>query len=73
VTPDEMMAWFKAIDPGKFKMGSKEYWESAMNGGGEDVPPTEGVKGTSQFLTTATSCRSRSHTRCDARAQHFPS
>ena len=27
--PMEMVKWWKASDPGKFKMGSKEYWESA--------------------------------------------
>ena len=27
--PMEMVKWWKAMDPGKFKMGSKEYWESA--------------------------------------------
>jgi hypothetical protein len=31
-------------------MGSKEYWESAMNGG-DDVPPPENVEGASQCLT----------------------
>jgi hypothetical protein len=50
VTPDEMMSWFKAVDPGPFKMGSKEYWESAQNGG-DDVPPPEGVEGAGQMLT----------------------
>jgi hypothetical protein len=33
VSPNEMLSWFRAIDPGPFQMGSKEYWESAMNGG----------------------------------------
>jgi hypothetical protein len=50
VTPDEMMSWWKAVDPGPFQMGSKEYWESAQNGG-DDVPPPEGVKGAGQMLT----------------------
>jgi hypothetical protein len=50
VTPDEMMRWWKAVDPGPFPMGSKEYWESAQNGGG-DVPPPEGVEGAGQMLT----------------------
>ena len=27
--PLEMLRWWKAQDPGKFRMGSKEYWESA--------------------------------------------
>ncbi len=39
-----MMRWWKAIDPGEFQMGSKEYWESAQNGG-DDVPPPEGHVG----------------------------
>ena len=25
VDPMEMMSWWKAVDPGEFKMGSKEY------------------------------------------------
>ena len=27
--PMEMLRWWKAQDPGKFRMGSKEYWDSA--------------------------------------------
>ena len=30
VDPLSMMSWWKANDPGEFKMGSKEYWESAF-------------------------------------------
>jgi hypothetical protein len=29
VSPLDMMYWFKAVDPGNFKMGNKEYWSSA--------------------------------------------
>ena len=29
VDPMEMMSWWKAVDPGEFKMGSEDYWESA--------------------------------------------
>lgn len=36
VDPLEMVYWWKAIDPGEFKMGSKEYWESAMK---DDIIP----------------------------------
>jgi hypothetical protein len=25
VTPDEMMRWWRAVDPGPFQMGSREY------------------------------------------------
>jgi len=52
VDPMEMMSWWKAVDPGEFKMGSKEYWESAMNGvedGG--VPPAGGPQAASDMLT----------------------
>jgi len=52
VDPMEMMSWWKAVDPGEFKMGSKEYWESAMNGiedGG--VPPAGGPQSASDMLT----------------------
>jgi hypothetical protein len=50
VTPDEMMRWWRAVDLGPFQMGSKEYWESAQNGG-DDVPPPQGVEGAGQMLT----------------------
>ena len=43
VTPEEMMFWWKSIDPGKFKMGSKEYWESSLSDGKMDAPPPGGL------------------------------
>ena len=27
--PMQMMKWWKAVDPGEFKMGTKEFWEAA--------------------------------------------
>ena len=41
VDPMEMMGWWKAVDPGEFRMGSEEYWESAQRGE-EALPPQEG-------------------------------
>ncbi len=39
VTAKDMMSWFKAIDPGPFKMGSKAYWESTFSGNQGNPPP----------------------------------
>jgi hypothetical protein len=30
VDPISMLSWWKAVDPGEFKMGSEEYWKSAI-------------------------------------------
>ena len=49
VTPEDMMSWWKACDPGPFHMGSKEYWESAMHN--NDVPSREGPVAASQLLS----------------------
>ena len=48
VDPLEMLYWWKAQDPGEFKMGSKEYWASAMHD--EAVPPQPGLESTMDFL-----------------------
>ena len=39
----DALSWWKAVDPGEFKVGSQEYWESAMTGD-EAVPPTMGAQ-----------------------------
>ena len=49
VSPLEMLYWWKAQDPGEFKMGSKEYWESSMNDNA--TPPKEGPESTLQLMT----------------------
>lgn len=49
VDPLEMMSWWKAQDPGEFKMGSKEYWESGMNDNA--VPPKSGPESALDLLT----------------------
>lgn len=41
VDPLSMMSWWKAVDPGEFKMGDKKYWESAMVV--DEKPPPTGV------------------------------
>jgi hypothetical protein len=38
--PWEVLKWFKAADPGNFYLGSRAYWESAMNDGTR-IPQTE--------------------------------
>jgi hypothetical protein len=39
VNPLEMLYWWKAVDPGKFKMGDQAYWQAAMGGEEGAVPP----------------------------------
>ena len=50
VDPLSMMAWWKAVDPGEFKMGSEEYWRAAMMS--QDVIPPTGGKRSAQDLLT---------------------
>ena len=40
VDPLSMLYWWKAQDPGKFHVGTLEYWQSAMND--NQIPPKEG-------------------------------
>ena len=49
VDPLEMIHWWKAEDPGEFHMGSKEYWESAMQD--TAIPPKEGKESAADLLT----------------------
>ena len=49
VDPLEMLYWWKAQDPGKFQMGSKEFWQSSMND--NDVPTTVGPESSMDLLT----------------------
>ena len=46
--PLSMMYWWKALDPGKFKVGNAAYWQSAMNDNA--VPPEEGTRSTGDML-----------------------
>lgn len=41
VDPMSMLAWWKAIDPGEFYMGSEEYWRTGMVGQ-HRIPPRVG-------------------------------
>lgn len=50
VDPLEMLYWWKACDPGEYKMGSKEYWQSAMND--NTVPPEGQPSNIMDLLTT---------------------
>ena len=50
VDPMEMLRWWKAQEIEPFRMGSKEYWESAMNADSK-VPPRDGPDSASQFLS----------------------
>lgn len=49
VDPLEMLYWWKASDPGEYKMGSEEYWASSMND--HVVPPKQGSESASALLT----------------------
>ena len=48
VDPLEMLYWWKATDPGKFHIGSKEYWQSSMQD--NPIPPKEGPEAASDLL-----------------------
>jgi len=50
VDPLQMLHWFKAIDPGAFKVGSPEYWKAAMLSN-DPVPPKQGVVSATDLLT----------------------
>ena len=49
VDPLSMLYWWKAQDPGEFKIGSTEYWQSAMND--NTVPPKSGPESALDLLT----------------------
>jgi len=51
IDPLEMMSWWKAQDPGPFKMGSKEYWDSAVQKAVKSVPQRDGPQSATQLLT----------------------
>jgi hypothetical protein len=50
VDPMEMLSWWKAQEIAPFRMGSKKYWEAAMNADSK-VPPKEGPESASHFLS----------------------
>lgn len=50
VDPLSMMSWWKAQEIEPFKMGSKEFWKSAVNADSK-VPPKEGPQGASEFMS----------------------
>ena len=50
VDPIEMLAWWKAVDPGPFKMGTKEYWRSATTNA-NDFPPDDTAESATQLIT----------------------
>jgi hypothetical protein len=50
VDPLEMLYWWKASDPGKFKVGSQEYWESSMLSNAE-IPEKPGVESATHLVT----------------------
>ncbi len=49
VNPLEMLYWWKAQDPGKFKMGSEEYWASAAVTD-NPIPPKDGPASSGDLL-----------------------
>lgn len=50
VDPVEMCSWWKAEDPGEFKMGDVEYWRSALMGA-SFIPPRKHADSTTQLLS----------------------
>jgi len=50
VDPLSMLFWWKASDPGMFKMGSKEYHQAGVEGT-DAVPPAQGPESSSDLLT----------------------
>jgi hypothetical protein len=50
VEPTQMLFWFKAVDPGEFRVGDEEYWRQAMLSQ-DQIPPTVGPLRTSDLLT----------------------
>jgi hypothetical protein len=50
VDPLQMLSWWKAVDPGEFKMGSKEYWRTAMLGASL-IPPQGKSESATELLT----------------------
>ena len=49
VDPLSMMGWFKAEDPGEFKMGGPEFWRSAELGQAM-IPPRTGPSAASELM-----------------------
>ena len=50
VDPLQMLYWWKAQDPGAFKVGGEEYWASAMVSDAE-VPPAAGPEAASDLMS----------------------
>lgn len=48
--PLEMLYWWKACDPGEFKMGSDEFWQSSQTGDNV-IPPKAGPESAQDLLT----------------------
>jgi len=49
VDPLSMLGWWKAVDPGEFKMGSEEYWRSAELGN-HMIPPRDNASSASELM-----------------------
>ena len=49
VDPLQMIYWWKAQDPGEFKIGSKDYWQSSMND--NTIPPKDGPESSMDLVT----------------------
>ena len=47
--PLNMLFWWKAQDPGEFKMGSEEYWESAFQSD-NPIPPQDNLESAADML-----------------------
>ena len=53
VDPVDCLYWWKAVDPGPFKFGSKQYWESSITAKEGGPPPSEAPPGVDQILNAS--------------------
>lgn len=51
VEPLAMMHWWKAVDPGVFRMGSEEYWRNSVLSTGDSIPSAKEGEQRSMWLT----------------------
>jgi len=51
VEPLAMMHWWKAVDPGVFRMGSEEYWRNSVLSTGDSIPSAKEGQNRSLWMT----------------------
>lgn len=52
-TQIDMLTWWKAVDPGPFKFGSKEFWQDATYGPKDTLPPVQGPASSGDLISVA--------------------